>query len=42
MLMLLDCLNVLKQEADWKAKLAIYVCDGGSVNLAYNGLKGYF
>jgi len=29
-------------EADWKAKLAGYGRDGASVNIAYNGLKGYF
>ena len=29
-------------EADWKAKLVGYGCDGASVNIACNGLKGYF
>ena len=29
-------------EADWKAKLVGYGCDGASVNIACNGLKRYF
>ena len=29
-------------EADWKAKLVGYGCDGASVNIVCNALKGYF
>ena len=29
-------------EAEWRAKLVGYGCDGASVNVACNGLKGYF
>ena len=29
-------------EADWKARLVGYGCDGASVNIACHGLKGYF
>ena len=29
-------------EADWKPNLVGYGCDGASVNIACNGLKGYF
>ena len=29
-------------EADWKAKLVGYGCDGTSVNIACNGLNRYF
>ena len=29
-------------EADWKARLVGYDCDGASVNTTCHGLKGYF
>ena len=44
---LLECLNkqwicINIPEADCKAKLVGYDCDGANVSIACNGLKGYF